>query len=127
MSVTHDLKYIMKTLHQLIYSNDSVIEMMLNMGKDKKEIAKSTFDIICKVYLDMNKPCWHEKENIQYKEITIKTLKWYILKRGKLCEVLSDTEKKDVLQGARKTVHYENIESITFNDFIKGVMSYESK
>lgn len=127
MSVTHDPKYIMKTLHQLIYSNDSVVEMMLNLNKDKKEIAKSAFDVICKVYLDMNKPCWHEKENFQYKDITIKTLKWYILKRGMLCEVLSDVEKKDVLQGARKTQHYENIEAITFNDFIKGVLNYGSK
>ena len=127
MSVTHDPKYIMKTLHQLIYSNDSVVETMLLLGKDKKDIAKSAFDVICKVYLDMNKPCWYEPENAQYKDITIKTLKWYILKRGKICEVLSDDEKKDVLQGARKTQHYGNIEGITFNDFIKGVMKYESK
>lgn len=123
-SVTHDPKYIMKTLHQLIYSNDSVIETMIILGKDKKEIAKSTFDIICKVYLDMNKPCWHEKENAQYKDITLKTLKWYIMKRGMLCENLTDDEKKEVLQGARKTEHYKNIESITFNDFIKGVINY---
>ena len=127
MSVTHDPKYIMKTLHQLIYSNDSVIETMLILNKDKKEIARSAFDIICKVYLDMNKPDWHKKENWEYKDITIKTLKWYIQKRGALCEVLSDDEKREVLQGARKTEHYKNIESITFNDFIKGVMAYESK
>lgn len=127
LSVTHDPKYIMKTLHQLIYSNDSVVEMMLSLKKDEKEIAKSTFDVICKVYLDMNKPEWHKKENLQYKDITLKTLKWYILKRGKLCEVLSDSEKKDVLQGARKTLHYGNIETITFNDFIKGVVNYVSK
>jgi len=127
MSVTHDPKYIMKTLHQLIYSNDSVVETMLLLGKDKKDIAKSVFDIICKVYLDMNKPDWHKKENFEYKDITLKTLKWYILKRGKLCEVLSDDEKKDVLQGARKTTHYGNIEIITFNDFIKGVVNYETK
>ena len=126
-SVTHDPKYIMKTLHQLIYSNDSVIEIMLILYKDKKEIAKSAFDIICKVYLDMNKPEWHKPENIEYKKITIETLKWYILKRGQLCEVLTDEEKKQVLQGARNTQHYGNIESITFNDFIKGVMAYESK
>ena len=75
----------------------------------------------------MNRPCWHEPENKEYKDITIKTLQWYILKRGKLCEVLSDNEKKDILQGARGTQHYANIESITFNDFIKGVMAYESK
>lgn len=126
-SVTHDPKYIMKTLHQLIYSNDSVIETMLLLDKDKKEIAKSAFDIICKVYLDMNKPEWHKPENIEYKKVTIETLKWYILKRGKLCEVLTDEEKKQVLQGARNTQHYGNIEGITFNDFIKAVMAYESK
>lgn len=127
MSVTHDPKYIMKTLHQLIHSNDSVIETMLLLNKDKKEIAKSAFDIICKVYLDMNKPDWHKKENFEYKDITIKTLREYILKRGQLCEVLSDEEKKEVLQGARKTTHYGNIEIITFNDFIKGVVNYVSK
>lgn len=127
MSVTHDPKYIMKTLHQLIYSNDSVIEMMISINKDKKEIARSAFDIICKVYLDMNKPDWHKKENFEYKDITLKTLKWYILKRGTLCEILSDDEKKDVLQNARKTQHYGNIEIITFNDFVKGVVNYDSK
>lgn len=126
LSVTHDPKYIMKTLHQLIYSNDSVVETMLLLNKDKKDIAKSTFDIICKVYLDMNKPCWYEPENKEYKDITVKTLKWYITKRGTLCDVLTDDDKKEVLQGARNTQHYGNIEGITFNDFIKQVMSYES-
>ena len=124
-SVTHDPKYIMKTLHQLIYSNDSVIETMLMLNKDKKEIAQSAFDIICKVYLDMNKPCWYEKENEEYMDITIKTLKWYINKRGLLCNCLTDTEKKNILQNTRNTEHYGNIESITFNDFIKKVMAYE--
>lgn len=127
LSVTHDPKYIMKTLHQLIYSNDSVVETMIILGKTDKEIAKTAFDIICKVYLDMNRPCWHEKENFEYKDITLKTLKWYLIKRGELCRCLTDDEKKDVLQGARGTEHYKNIESITFNDFIKGVMNYESK
>lgn len=124
-SVTHDPKYIMKTLHQLIYSNDSVIETMLILNKDKKEIAQSVFDIICKVYLDMNKPCWYEKENEEYMDVTIKTLKWYINKRGLLCNCLTDTEKKNILQNTRNTEHYGNIESITFNDFIKKVMAYE--
>lgn len=123
-SVTHDPKYIMKTLHQLIYSNDSVVETMIILGKQEKEIAKTAFDIICKVYLDMNRPCWHEKENVEYKDTTLKTLKWYLLKRGELCRCLTDDEKKEVLQGARNTEHYKNIESITFNDFIKGVMAY---
>ena len=127
LSVTHDPKYIMKTLYQLIYSNDSVVETMLILGKDKKDIANTTFDIICKVYLDMNKPDWHKPENKEYKDITIKTLKWYINKRGMLCDCLSDDDKKNILQGARKTAHYGNIESITFNDFIKGVVNYESK
>lgn len=126
-SVTHDPKYIIKTLHQLIYSNDSVVETMLILNKDKKDIAKSAFDIICKVYLDMNKPEWHKLENAEYKDITLKTLKWYINKRGALCSCLTDEEKRVALQGARNTEHYKNIESITFNDFVKGVMAYESK
>lgn len=124
-SVTHDPKFIIKTLHQLIYSNDSVVETMLLLNKDKKDIAKSVFDIICKVYLDMNKPEWHKPENAEYKDITLKTLKWYINKRGTLCNVLTDEDKRIILQGARNTQHYANIESITFNDFIKGVMAYE--
>jgi len=127
LSVTHDPKYIMKTLHQLIYSNDSVVEVMQILKKPDKEIAQSAFDIICKVYLDMNKPDWYKPENKEYKDVTIKTLQWYINKRGKLCEVLTDEEKKNLLQGARNTQHYGNIEGITFNDFIKLVMSYESK
>lgn len=124
LSVTHDSKFIMKTIHQLIYSNDSVIETMLILNKDKKDIAKSAFDIICKVYLDMNKPDWYKSENAEYKDITIKTLQWYINKRGTLCACLSDDEKLEVLQSARKTQHYKNIENITFNDFIKEVMNY---
>ena len=124
-SVTHDPKYIMKTLHQLIYSNDSVIETMLLLNKDEKEIATIIFDVICKVYLDMNKPDWHKPENAEYKDITLKTLKWYINKRGTLCNVLTDEDKRIILQGARNTQHYANIESITFNDFINVVMTYE--
>ena len=124
-SVTHDPKFIIKTLHQLIYSNDSVVETMLILNKDKKDIAKSVFDIICKVYLDMNKPDWHKPENAEYKDITLKTLKWYINKRGTLCNALTDEDKRIILQGARNTQHDANIESITFNDFIKGVMAYE--
>lgn len=124
-SVTHDPKYIMKTLHQLIYSNDSVVETMLLLNKDKKDIAKTIFDVICKVYLDMNKPDWHKPENAEYKDITLKTLKWYINKRGTLCNVLTDEDKRIILQGARNTQHYANIEGITFNDFINVVMTYE--
>lgn len=126
-SVTHDPKFLMKTLHQLLYSNDSVVETMQILGKEEKDIATTAFDVTCKVYLDMNKPCWHEKENKEYKDITIKTLKWYIEKRGTLCSILSDEEKKNILQKARSTEHYGNIENITFNDFIKFVMSYESE
>ena len=124
-SVTHDPKYIMKTLHQLIYSNDSVVETMLLLNKDKKDIAKTTFDVICKVYLDMNKPDWYKPENAEYKDITLKTLKWYINKRGTLCNALTDEDKRIILQGARNTQHYANIEGITFNDFINVVMTYE--
>ena len=98
---------------------------MLILNKDKEEMAQSVFDINCKVYLDMNKPCWYEKENEEYMDVTIKTLKWYINKRGLLCNYLTDTEKKNVLQDTRKTEHYGNIERITFNDFIKKVMMYE--
>ena len=109
----------------MIYSNDSVVETMLLLNKDKKDIAKTTFDVICKVYLDMNKPEWHKPENAEYKDITLKTLKWYIIKRGDLCSVLTDEDKRIILQGARNTQHYANIESITFNDFINVVMTYE--
>lgn len=127
LSVTHDPKYIIKTMHQLIYSNDSVVEMMLSLGKTEKEVAGTAFDIICKVYLEMNKPDWHKPENAEYKDITIKTLQWYIKKRGLLCDNLSDEDKKNILQGARATQHYGNIEGITFNDFIKGVLNYGKK
>lgn len=123
-SVSNDPKFIVKTLHQLIYSNDSVIETMQMLKMDKKEIAKCCFDIICKVYLDMNRPCWYEDENKEYRDITIKTLQWYINKRGSMCECLSDDEKKISLQNARGTEHYKNIESVTFNDFINFVMNY---
>jgi len=127
LSVTHDPKYIMKTLHQLIYSNDSVLEVMIGLNKDEKSIAQSAFDIICKVYLDMNKPCWYEKENEEYKDITIRTLQWYLNERGKLCECLTDDDKKTILQNTRNTQHYGCIEGITFNDFIKFVMNYGKK
>lgn len=124
-SVTHDPNFIMKTLHQLLYSNDSVIEVMLLLGKDKKEIAKTAFDVICKVYLDMNRPYWYEKGNEKYRDTMIKTLKWYINKNGLICNEMTDEEKRVVLQGARNTEHYKNIESFTFNEFIKMVMNYE--
>lgn len=127
LSVTHDPKYILKTLHQLVYSNDSILETMLILGKDKKDIAKTTFDIICKVYLDMNKPQWYLPENAEYKDTIMKTMKWYISKRGELCNVLNDEDKRLILQSARNTEHYKYIESITFNDFIKGIVNYGTK
>jgi hypothetical protein len=67
---------------------------MLIMKMDEKEIAKCAFDIISKVYLDMNSPHWFEERFSEYRDITLKTLQWYINKRGKLCECLSDNEKK---------------------------------
>lgn len=124
-SVTHDPKYIIKTMHQLLYSNDSVVEVMELLGKEQKEIANTAFDVICKVYLEMNKPDWYLPENEEYLDVTVKTLKWYIEKRGTICSALTDNEKKDILNKARNTEHYGNIESITFNDFIKKVMAYE--
>lgn len=123
-SVTNDPKFIVKTLHQLIYSNDSVLETMLLLKINEKEIGKCAFDIICKVYLDMNRPCWYEEGNSEYRDITLKTLQWFINKRGLLCECLTDDEKKDTLQNARGSQHYKNIESIAFNDFINFVMNY---
>ena len=123
-SVSTDPDFITKSLYHLVYSNDSVIETMLLIHLDEKEIAKCCFDIICKVYLDMNKPHWYEEKNETYRDKTLKTLQWYINKRGKLCECLSDDEKKAVLQNARNTPHYGNIESVTFNDFINYVMNY---
>lgn len=127
-SVTHDPKYTIKTLHQLLRSNDGVVEMMELCGYDPKERAKTVFDVICKVYLDMNKPCWYENENAGYKDTMIETFRWYLEKRGNLCSLLSDGEKKDILNENRKSGHhYTNIESITFNDFINSIMGYGGK
>ena len=52
---------------------------------------------------------------------------WYLLGFSPKINVLTDEDKRVILQGARNTQHYGNIESITFNDFIKGVVNYESK
>lgn len=97
---------------------------MQSLNKPDKEIANTVFDVICKLYLDMNKPCWHLPENAEYKDITLKTLKWYIERRGAICAALTDIDKKTILHKCRETEHYGNIETITFNDFIKGVMNY---
>lgn len=126
-SVSRDPKFLLKTMHQLIHSNDSVVEAMLLLKKDEKDIAKTTFDMICKLYLEMNKPEWHYPENKEYKDITLKTLQNYIEKRGTLCTCLTDKDKKDILQKTRSTQHYGNIENITFNDFVKLVMNYGKK
>lgn len=123
-SVSNDPNFITKSLHQLIYSNDSVLETMLILNSNEKEIGKCAFDVICKVYLDMNKPHWYNDENKEYRDITFKTLQWFINKRGKLCECLTDDEKKSTLQNARNTQHYGYIEGITFNDFINYTMNY---
>lgn len=123
-SVTHDPKYMLKTLDQLIHSNDDVIELMILLKKDEKSVANTTFDLICKTYLDYNKTEWHLPENTEYKHRLITTLKEYIIKRGTLCSCLTHDDKKEILQKTRGTSHYGQIESITFDDFIKLVMTY---
>ena len=123
-SVSNDPKFNEKFLYLLIHAHESIIETMQILKMNEKEIAKFTFNIICKVYLDMNRPCWYEKENDEYRDITFKTLQWYINKRGNLCNCLSDKDKKEILQDERKSPHYENIEGIAFNDFINFVMNY---
>ena len=124
-SLTHDPDYICKTLHHLLVSNDSVVEVMSLLNKKPEEIAYTVFHVICQCYLDYNKPIWHDGNHDDNKKSLISTLKWYIKKNGERCSVLSDSSKKDILQAARQTHHYTDIESITFNDFINMVMSYE--
>ena len=124
-SLTHDPDYICKTLHYLLMSNDSVVELMSILGKKPEEIAYTAFHVICQCYLDFNKPVWHDGKHDDNKRDLLSTLKWYINKNGNRCSVLSDSDKKDILQNARSSHHYTTIESITFNDFVKMVMAYE--
>ena len=126
-SVSNDPMFIMKTLHQLIHSNDCVIDEEYKLHKTDKEIATTTFDCICRSYLEMNKPSWRDPANKEYFDITMTTLKDFITRRGDMCKVLTDDEKKNILQIARNSPHYGCIENVTFNDFIKFVMNYTEK
>ena len=124
-SVSRDPDFLFKTLHQLILSNDSVVEMMILRGDDETNIAYTIFDLICKLYLDFSKPGWNEERNKKNRDITLKTLRWFIEKNGSHCSILSPEDKRKILQTVRGTDHYQFIETMTFDDFIKMVMNYE--
>ena len=115
----HDPKYMLKTYHNMIKSNDALIEEFRRRGKTDKEkfyVTLAVFD----AYYTMNKPDWVNQDNREYRDDTERKFAAYYRKYKAVWESVSDRDKMIVSNKVRARSVYEGMrmESVTIGDWL---------
>ena len=115
----HDPKYMLKTYHNMIESNDALIEELKRRGLDEKEqfyVLNAVFD----AYYTMNKPAWINQENVGYRDSTERRFAAYFRKYKAVWEDAPDRMKMKLSDKIRSRSVYEGMgmENITISDWL---------
>lgn len=115
----HDPKYMLKTYHHMIRSNDALIEEFKRRGRDDREkfyVVLAVFD----AYYTMNKPDWVNQENVAYRDDTERKFAAYFRKYKSVWDEVGERDKMYVSNRvrARSVKEGMGIERMTVADWL---------
>lgn len=118
----HDQKYMLKTYHHMIDSNDALIEEFRRRGED----VKLKFYVVLAVmdaYYTMNKKEWIDQENKEYRDSTERRFAEYFRKYRDVWDSVSDRDKMKVSNNVRARSIYAGMgmESVTIADWLNHI------
>lgn len=120
----HDPKYILKTYNNMLDSNTALVKEFIRRKMPDKAQFYSTA-MIMDAYYTMNKDEWLNQENVEYRDNTEKRFKEYYLEFKEYFEGIKQDVKNQIIVGIRNRMFQEGmmLESVTFDDWIKHIMS----
>ena len=120
----HDPKYLLKTYHNLIDSNDALIQEFRRRGKEDKEKFYAVTGIL-DAYYTMNKPEWINQENREYRDSTERHFAAYYRKYRDVWESVGEKEKLIASNQIRSRKLYEGMgmENVTISDWLRHIES----
>jgi len=118
----HDPKYMLKTYHHMIRSNDALIEEFKRRGRADREkfyVVAAVFD----AYYTMNKPAWVNQENKEYRDATEREFAEYFRKYKSVWESVGDKDKMKVSNHIRARSVHEGMgmEQVTISDWLRHI------
>ena len=118
----HDLKYILKTMVNMILSNTKLVRQLLLRGK-RKDAEFYCTSLIYDCYLLMNKDEWLNQENKEYRDNTELKFKEYYLEFKHLFESCEDKVKNQIYFMVKNSKMHEGVftEEQTFGQWIKHI------
>lgn len=120
----HDPKYILKTYNNMLDSNTALVKEFLK--RDRKADAQYyATSMIFDAYFMMNKDEWLNQENQTYRSETEKRFKLYFQEFEELFNTIEKDKKSQIIMGMKNRFFGEGLmmESVTFDDWIKHVLS----
>ena len=122
----HDPKYMLKTYHNMIKSNDALIEEFKRRGRDDREkfyVVLAVFD----AYYTMNKPEWVNQENIDYRDDTERRFAAYFRKYKGVWDSVGERDKMYVSSRVRARSVHEGmgLERMTVTDWLAHIEALE--
>lgn len=120
----HDPKYILKTYNNMLDSNTALVNELLSRGRMKDAQFYATA-MIYDAYFMMNKEEWLKQENQEFRNNTEKRFKEYYTQNKSLFDSIPKEAKAQIIMGIKNRFFAEGVllESVTFDDWIKHVMS----
>lgn len=118
----HDDKYILKTYHNMLDSNDALVDEFYRRGLDDKAKFYTAF-MIFDAYYTMNKPEWISQDNKQYRDDTELRFAEYYLKHKDKWDSISSADKMQISNNIRTRSVNEGMmmENQTIDSWLKYV------
>ena len=108
-SVSNQEYYLVKTMWRLLLTNNSLVELMENIGVDKETISGSVVDVVLQFYCELQNDEWYLKEHKNYLDRTYGVLYWYIINNVEYYNNISENKFKEYLN----TIHHFAIHNKT--------------
>lgn len=120
----HDPKYILKTFSYLLDSSTQLVKDLEVRGKIKNAMQIVT-NLIYDSYFTLNKKEWLEQENQEYRDKVERRFKEYYLQFKSYYDSIDEQTKNQIIINLKNQKYREGMimESITFNDWIKQILS----
>ena len=124
-SVSNQEYYLVKTMWRLLLTNNSLVELMENIGVEKEIISGSVVDVVLQFYCELQNDEWYLKEHKNYLDRTYGVLYWYIIKNIEYYNNISEDKFKECLMNVRGGHHYRKIEWFTVDQFVEKIENYK--
>jgi glycosyltransferase involved in cell wall biosynthesis len=124
-SVSNQEYYFVKTLWRLLLTNNSLVDVMVNLNMEKEHISISVVDVVLQVYCELQNKEWYLDEHKEYLDRIYGVLYWYIMNNNEYYNFISEEKFKECLKNVRNGHHYRTIEWFTVDQFIKNILSYK--